>query len=436
MTTALARRTPSPAAAYTPPPEGLVHRVAGLRRTSPGRLQLILAALLTLGLLTGLIAGLTAHAASSGTAGLGDRAQPLLVKAESVWSALADADTTAAQAFLAGGLEPDTLTQRYDADLAAAGTSLAGAARLVPAGSEAATAIDGLSVGLAKYAALVATARADNRQGLPLGASYLTAASTLNRDTLQPQAQALFRIATDEIDAGYDSAHSSWWLIAMLVLAVALGVALLWAQGYLSRTTHRTFNVPLVAATGLFALLILLTVTVFANQRNHLGEAAREGSEPVATFARLHIAVLTERADEALTLAARGSADREKDFDQTTATIDFGDTRLEPAHEFAVAARQQHDAYLATHDQVRGLSEGGDYDGAVALAVGDQASRQFGELRTTLEGAIDNREAAFTEQIGAAGEWLDLLTLIGPLLALGICALAVFGIRARLEEYR
>ncbi|MFI1988745.1 hypothetical protein [Actinoplanes sp. NPDC020271] len=435
MTTALAQRTP-PAAAYAPPSGGLLHRVASLRRTSPGRLQLILAVLLTLGLLTGLVAGLTAHAASSGTAGLGDRAQPLLVRAESVWSALADADTTAAQAFLAGGLEPDALTQRYDADLAAAGTSLAGAARLVPAGSEAAKAIDALAVGTAKYAALVATARADNRQGLPLGASYLTAASQLNRDTLQPQAQALFRIATDEIDAGYESAHSSWWLILLLVLVVSLGVGLFWSQGYLSRTTHRTFNVPLVAATGLFALLILLTGAVFANQRSHLGDAARQGSDPVASFARIHIAVLTERADEALTLAARGSADKEQDFDRATGTIDFDDQRLDPARNFAGTARQQHDAYLATHDQVRELSTGGDYDGAVALAVGDKASQQFGDLRTTLEDAIDNREAAFTEQIGAAGEWLDLLTLIGPLLALGICALAFFGIRARLEEYR
>ncbi len=221
------------------------------------------------------------------------------------------------------------------------------------------------------------------------------------------------------------------------MLVVGLGVALLWSQGYLSRTTHRTFNVPLVAATGLFAVLILLTVTLFANQRNHLDQAAEEGSAPVAALAGIHIAVLTERADEALTLAARGSADKEEDFDRATATIDFDDPRLVYAQQFTGTAKQQHDAYLATHDQVRKLdAEDGNYDGAVALAIGDQATRQFGDLRTTLESAIDDREAAFTEQIGAAGDWLDLLTLLGPLLALGICALAVVGIRARLEEYR
>ena len=96
-------------------PSGVLDRVGQLRHTSPGRLQLVLAALLALGLLSGLVAGLTAASAASGTADLGNRAQPLLVEAETIYSALADADTTAAQAFLAGGLEPPALTRRYEA---------------------------------------------------------------------------------------------------------------------------------------------------------------------------------------------------------------------------------------------------------------------------------------------------------------------------------
>ncbi len=435
MTTALAQRPPA-TAAYSPPSGGLVHRVAGLRHHSPGRLQLILAALLTLGLLTGLVAGLTAHSASAGTADLGDRAQPLMVEAETIYSSLADADTTAAQAFLAGGLEPPALTQRYDNDLARAGTALTSAARLVPADSEAARAVEALSTGIARYSALVATARANNRQLLPLGASYLSAASQLNRDTLQPKAQALFQLGTDEIDSGYDAARGSWWLILLLVLSVALGVTLFWSQVYLSRTTHRTFNVPLVAATGLFALLILAVGTLFANQRAHLDSAALKGSAPIAALARTRILVLTERADEALTLAARGSADKEEDFKQATAEVDFYDPRLAYAERFTATMQSRHEAYLTLHRQVRKLDTGGDYDGAVALAIGEQATTTFDDLTATLEQAIDNRKAAFTDEIGDAGAGLDLLSVLGPLLALAACALAVIGIRARLEEYR
>ncbi|GIF03269.1 hypothetical protein [Actinoplanes siamensis] len=450
MTTVLAQRPPErqrppeeqkqrPAAAspYSPPSRGLLRRVSGLRHHSPGRLQLILAALLALGLLTGLVGGLTAHAASAGTAGLGDRAQPLLVEAETIYTALADADTTAAQAFLAGGLEPATLTERYNGDLARAGTALTRAARLVPDDSAAGRAVEGLSTGIAKYSALVATARATNRQGLPLGASYLSAASQLSRDTLQPQAEALFRIAAGEIDEGYDAARSSWWLILLLVLVVALGAALFWTQIYLSRTTHRTFNVPLVAATGLFALLVLATGTLFANQRARLESAARQGSAPVESLARMRILVLTERADEALTLAARGSADREADFDRATAAIDFDDARLSSVRRYVEQARTLHQSYLATHDEVRRLdAEGGDYDGAVALAVGDRATTTFNDLTGTLDQAITDRKTAFTGEIGDAGAGLDLLTVLAPLLALAACTLAAIGIRARLEEYR
>jgi hypothetical protein len=114
---------------------GVLHRVARLRRSSPGRLQLLLAGLVTLGLLTGLVAGLTGAAAGTGTADLGNRAQPLLVEAETIYSALADADATAAQAFLAGGLEPTELTRRYEKDLERATTALTSAARSSPPAS-------------------------------------------------------------------------------------------------------------------------------------------------------------------------------------------------------------------------------------------------------------------------------------------------------------
>jgi hypothetical protein len=139
VTTALAHRTVA-TTRYAPPAKGVLGRIRNLRTHSPGRLQLILAMLLTLGLLTGLVAGLTAHSAAAGTTGLGERAQPLLVEAETIYSKLADADTTAAQAFLAGGLEPVALTRRYDDDLNQAGAALTGAAHLVPEDSDAARA--------------------------------------------------------------------------------------------------------------------------------------------------------------------------------------------------------------------------------------------------------------------------------------------------------
>jgi hypothetical protein len=413
-----------------------LRRVAGLRRTSPGRLQLILGALVALGVVVGLVAGLTARSARAGTDELGNQAQPLLVQAETIYSALADADTTAAQAFLAGGLEPVALTQRYEGDLSRATTALTEAARLTPEGSESAKAVAALSEGVAQYSALVATARADNRQGLPVGSSYLSAASQLNRDTLLTQSQKLFGIAQSEVSDGYGNARGVVWVVFFAILVLALLVALFVAQRYLSRATRRTFNLPLLAATGLTVLLALGAAGVLISQNVHLHRAGEQGSTPAAQLAEARILALQERGDEALELAAHGSGSAyEADFGKARAQLTAPHGPLTSAY-LANEAVMAHQTYLNQHKQVRALDDGGDYAGAVKLAIGPDTTKAFDTVTADIGKALDERKAAFTDEIDSAGNGLGLLTVLGPLVALAICALAFIGIRARLEEYR
>ncbi|GIM92276.1 hypothetical protein Ato02nite_040690 [Paractinoplanes toevensis] len=394
----------------------------------------MLAALIGLGLLTGLLAGITGQQAQAGTTDLGNRAQPLLAEAETIYANLADADTTAAQAFLAGGLEPATLTDRYNDDLTRATTALTEAARLTPEGSAAAESVRSISTGLARYTALVATARADNRQGLPVGSSYLSSASELNRTTLLPEAKKLFDSAQQEVRDGYGDAAGGWWsgFFALLIL-VLLG-ALLLAQRYLSRHTHRTFNVPLVAATVLTLLLGFGTATVLLTQNRHLNQAEDTGSTPVAQLAEARILALQERGDEALTLAMHGSSDEPEKRWQAA------DPRLRAALSNTYlpgATSGSYDAYAAAHEQIRKLDgQDGNYDGAVKLAVGKDTTAKFEQVTADLSTALDQRKDAFTTEIDKAGGGLVVLAILGPLVALAICALAFAGIRARLEEYR
>ncbi|WP_433790287.1 hypothetical protein [Actinoplanes sp. CA-252034] len=419
------------------PPRAALTRLAGLRHTSPGRLQLLLAVVLVLTALTGLVAGLTAGSAATGTTDLRDRAQPLLAEAETVWSSLADADATAAQAFITGGLEPPALTRRYDEKLAAAATALTSAARRVPEGSEGAEAIRAISTGLGDYTALVATARALNRQGKPVGASYLQAASQLNRDTLQPQAQALFQQARREAAAGYTDARSSWWLVLLLVLIIGLGVALVVTQAHLSRTTHRTFNVPLLTASALTVLLAVLCAGFFAHQRARLDSADRDGSAPAEALAETRNLVLRERADEALTLAARaGRGKLEDDFASLRQRFSVTGPRFDDVAGLMTTATRQHDAYLAAHDEIRRLDDSGDYEGAVRKAVSAETATTFDGLTAVLDEALSDRRAAFDDEIRSAGRGLGALTILGPLLALAVGVSAARGLRVRLEEYR
>ncbi|MFC7531122.1 hypothetical protein [Actinoplanes sp. GCM10030250] len=433
MTTALAQRS----AEAVPPRESVLRRFGQMRRTSPGRLQLTLVLLLVLAALTGVVTGLTASSAAAGTADLRDRAQPLLIEAETVYSALADADTIAAQAFLAGGLEPAGLTEKYEAALTRATSALTAAAARTPAGSEAAEAVKTLATGTTRYAAMVATARAVNRQGLPVGASYLATASELNRETLQPQARTLLRFAEREVGGGYEDARSSWWLLLFLVLLLVLVIALIRTQFLLSRTTQRTFNVALVAATALTAVLVIGSWVVFSEQRSRLGAAEEEGSAPIAALADIRILVQRERADEALTLAARaGSGPHEQDFQAARKLLTFDDPALDDLGPLMAQARDQHDRFVALHTQVRELDDNGDYDGAVRLAVGADTASAFQVLTTTVDDAMTDRKAVFESNIEDAGRGLTLLAVLGPLLALAIAALAAIGLRARLEEYR
>ncbi|MEU4428021.1 hypothetical protein AB0F81_45985 [Actinoplanes sp. NPDC024001] len=426
MTTALTHRT----ATADPPRPGALRRIGQLRHSSPGRLQLIQVTLLVLAVLTGLVAGLTAASATAGTSDLRDRAQPLLVEAETIYSALADADTTAAQAFLAGGLEPVRLTERYEADLARATTALTAAGRRTPPGSEAARAVQSLATGTTRYAALVATARAVNRQGLPVGASYLATASELNRETLQPQARTLFQLAKRELDNGYDDARGTWWLMLLLVLFVILAIMLVWSQLYLSRTTNRTFNVPLVAATVLAAVLMLGSGLVYSDQRELLGYAAEDGSTPVAALAETRILVLRERADEALTLVARaGSGPHEEDFQTVRERLTFDGLDLPEAREL-------HQAYLEQHDKIRQKDDGGEYDEAVRLALSPATTDVFQQLTDVLDAELEHHMGLFDTHIEDAGDGLGTMIVLGPLLALAVGVLAALGLRARLEEYR
>jgi hypothetical protein len=151
------------------------------------------------------------------------------------------------------------------------------------------------------------------------------------------------------------------------------------------------------------------------------------------------------RIDEALTLAARGSGGAYEDDSKAVSARLGGANGLLAAAGKAVdgdaraavrSATARHAGYVAAHTQVRRLDDGGDYDGAVDLAIGKPTSATFTGLTDDIGRALESRKAAFTDEIGRAGRGLGLLTVLGPLLALAVCAFALMGIRARLEEYR
>ena len=98
-----------------------------------------------------------------------------LVRVQKIQTNLLSADATATNAFLVGGLEPARQRAAYDQAMRATSGLIAEAARAQPADAEALAA---LNQQVLSYAASIEQARANNRQGFPVGAQYLRTAST------------------------------------------------------------------------------------------------------------------------------------------------------------------------------------------------------------------------------------------------------------------
>src|SRR6266540_1510519 len=410
---------PAPARTVQRPPAARVgrgRRLVARARSTPGRLTSLMLALLAIGLATG-VAGLVGSVQRSSLVDeVRTRSGPLAVQAQELYRSLSDADAAAASAFLSGGVEPPQLRDRYQADIAAASAALAAAA----AGTDSdLPALRQLSAQLPVYTGLVETARAYNRLGLPVGAAYLGEASGLMRGQLLPAAQQLYRFETDRLAADRGGASAVPWLALLLGLVTLAG--LVWAQLRLSRQTHRTLNVGLVAATLAGLVMVSWVGTAWVAAASQLHASNREGSAQVELLAGARIAALQARADEALTLVARAAAT---------------DPAVRSVLDSAVAeVRSWH----TVHQKLRELDDGGSYGEAVKLAIdadtGSTASifnrvdAALGKTITLTSSAFDRRAARAAGALGGESAAIVVLTI---LLLAGVAV----GFQQRIAEYR
>jgi hypothetical protein len=425
--------------------------VSRLRRT-PGRLALLMAALVVLGLATGLAGAIGVRQRAAGVDEVGSTSGRLAIAAQNLYRSLSDADATAAAAFLAGGVEPVSQRERYQADISAATAALA----VVSRGdgdvgtNQFAAALARLSGQLPVYTGLIETARTYNRQGLPVGAAYLREASGLMREHLLPAAQQVYRAVTDRLDAERDDAAGFPFIAVLLGLLTLAGLGL--GQRYLSRRTNRVFNLGLLAATAASVLLLLWLGTSAIVAGARLDASRDGGSAQVDLLSQARIAALQARADEALTLVARGNGQAfENDYVTVMGRLigtDGSDGLLAQARASA-ADGPTRDAveqitgltrdWLTAHQKLRGKDNGGQYAEAVADAIGtgpESTARISSQLDDVLAQAIEHNSGRFQERARAAGGALSGLALGTVVLTVLVVAAAVLGIRRRMVEYR
>jgi hypothetical protein len=423
-------------AATVPVLRGLANRSGNRLGGTPARLSAMMVLLAVLGLAAGLAGAVDVARRSSTLDAVTGRDGPLTVQAQELYRALSDADATAAAAFLAGGQEPAALRQRYQSDVDAASAALA-----------AATAADGtqptvrrIAARLPVYTGLVETARTYNRQNLPVGAAYLREASALMRTELLVAAKELYDAEAARAEADRRGAAGFPWLAVALLLLTVAGLA--GAQAHLTRRTNRLVNLGLLGATALALAALGWSLAAWSGARGELAAAHRDGSSQVQLLARARLDALQARADESLTLVARGNgADFEKDY----AAVGGGlgglltrarDAATDPAVGATTgAALTDAGTWQAAHTKVRGFDDGGQYGEAVALATGD-GQQAFNRLDTDLAKGIALTNDAFDRHAraasGALGGELPGLVVLTVLMLAGL----VFGFQQRIAEYR
>ncbi|MFF4451225.1 hypothetical protein [Streptomyces goshikiensis] len=452
-----------PAAPPAGPPAAAPRRVSAwaegvdqLRRaavTEPGRLRIIGAALAAAVLLFGLV---TVWEISGRVAAADDvvsRSQPLSADAASIYRSLADADTASSSGFLAGAQEPREVRQRYEKDIANASRLLVSAAANAAASDSSRKEITLLGEQLPRYTGLIEQARATNRQGLPLGGAYLRYANEQMSTVLLPAAQRLYEAETGRLYTDYDDARS-WPLAALAAGALALA-ALGWAQRRNYHRTNRVFNHGLVAATGA-ALVVLLWLAVGQSfARAGLNEARADGQESLKVLNDARIASLQARANENLTLIARGAvlAEDKKsdkydvDFTTSMKQLDDGlaralrladdDSGRAPVTRAAGGVAQ----WKQRHAAARETDLKGDYEGALPQVIGDADHKEssgasFDTVDASLEQAVAHEQKEFTRAArGGLGALGGLVTGAAALAVVGAAA-ALLGIGRRLSEYR
>jgi hypothetical protein len=424
--------TSTPASAPAPSPAGLTAPAPGaasIPRSSdtPRRLRLLSLGVIVVGIVVGVVGALVFSALSYLLSRAeADTAQ--LIRVQQIQTNLLAADATATNAFLVGGLEPPAQRAAYDQALSTASALIAQAAQAQPADADA---LATLNQRVLAYAGSIEQARANNRQGLPVGAQYLREASAQLRGEALPILDTLVATNAERATTRMDM-RLGYVFVVIAVLALAAMIA---GQVWLGRRFKRTINLGMLAAS-ITLLVALVGGTIGVLQLSAAVRSIQTGSfAAVNAAADARIDAYNAKSNESLTLIARGSgASFETAWKASADSVVANLGRLgtdAPVDEWT--------RYAAVHNQIRKLDDGGQWDAAVALATGSgptSANTAFNAFDTHLASTLDQVSKETSAGLSGPQPILVVGAVLALLLGLAAALLGRWGVAARLREYR
>jgi hypothetical protein len=231
--------------------------------TTPRRLRALSILIAASAIALTLVGTGTAVTAEVTVVGVQGRTVPAILGMQRIHAWLAEADRSAANAYLAGGSEVTLPELQYQADIAAASRELQIASEHNPAGSDASQKIQTVATMIDQYVGLVNTANVDDRLGRPEGTVYLTAGTGMMHAPgvgILARVDALRALYANQLDLANRTLRITEWM-ATAYIAVGLGLlVLLWlTQGFMRRRFRRRWNTRLLGATALLMFVGLVT---------------------------------------------------------------------------------------------------------------------------------------------------------------------------------
>jgi hypothetical protein len=409
--------------------------------TTPGRILTIGIVLAALGVSSAFATSTTINHRQQVLTTVLNHTEPLSFAAGRLYTTLSVADAAAATAFIAQA-EPRPVRQRYEQAITDAAVAVTRASSGLT--DEPLVQLLGrINAELAVYTGLIEIARTNNREGNPVGSSYLSEASGLMQSTILPDAAQLYQATSERVDI---ETTASTQIPAPVILVVA-GTVVFGALSHrwLARRTRRRINPGLVVgALGILVMVVwvgtALTISTTASR-----SAKDTAAESLKTVTNVAITAQQARADETLSLIRRGDEEiRKQSFyqridsmhqqlDNYMARPDAVDKPdLQGADQLLLRWRQ-------ANDRMNSYISVGNYRAATQVALGsgeDDSTPAFNKLEDKVGRAMEQSRIQLRNDVINARSGLSGAQVGGVVLSLGAAIAVALGLWPRLKEYR
>ncbi|BBZ46091.1 protein kinase G-activating protein GlnX [Mycobacterium parmense] len=409
--------------------------------TTPGRI-------LTIGIVLAVLGGISAFATSTTinhrqqvlTTVL-NHTEPLSFAAGRLYTTLSVADAAAATAFIAEA-EPQSVRQRYEQAITDAAVAVTRASSGLT--DEPLVQLLGrINAELAVYTGLIEIARTNNREGNPVGSSYLSEASGLMQTTILPDAAQLYQATAERVDT---ETTASTQIPAPVILVVATTAAFgAFAHRWLARRTRRRINPGLVVGGLAILVMVVWVGTALTISTTASRSAEDTAADSLKTVTNVAITAQQARADETLSLIRRGDEEKRKQsfyqrIDSMHQQLDHYMGRsdavdkpdLQGADQLLLRWRQ-------ANDRINSYISVGNYRAATQVALGsgeDDSTPAFDKLEDELGKAMDQSRTHLRNDVLNARSGLSGAQVGGVVLSLGAAIAVALGLWPRLKEYR